>query len=209
MRAHDRTLISSLGFADRDKQDRRHDLACQYLSDHARVRYLAEMMIPEPSQSGGTNLGGEVLEDGTETTEFGRIHSVILESPISKGEGKYKTTVGFMDLLCNVVLVKWWEGKWRESPRDEYVQRKRTREVYGQFAIEVKIGEVGSGEILRQINLYREFNAPQQFVCATAYVLPQVDVDTLAKHRVRHVVLGKGFTDFCRESEVDGDSKTI
>jgi hypothetical protein len=32
MHAHDRTLIASLGFADPDKKNRRHTLACQYLA---------------------------------------------------------------------------------------------------------------------------------------------------------------------------------
>src|ERR1700690_2789619 len=30
--AHDRTLLASLGFADPDKKDQMHDLACEYLS---------------------------------------------------------------------------------------------------------------------------------------------------------------------------------
>ena len=43
---HDRTLLASLGFADPDKGDRRHTLACQYLSDPGRLIKVLEALHP-------------------------------------------------------------------------------------------------------------------------------------------------------------------
>jgi hypothetical protein len=106
MHSHDRTLISKLGFGDADKSDNRHDLACQYLTTEAAA----------------------VFDVKGKCTGY-------LEQPLNKGTGKYKTTIGFVD-VCGLVGT----GK-KERP----------------FVIEVKIKPVGVGDILRQVALYREY----------------------------------------------------
>ncbi len=45
MHAHDRTLISRLGFADPDKKEPLHDLACRYLALPVNARRLASMVF--------------------------------------------------------------------------------------------------------------------------------------------------------------------
>jgi hypothetical protein len=42
--SHDRTLIASLGFADPDKQDPMHDLACEYLSQPMQAEALVRLI---------------------------------------------------------------------------------------------------------------------------------------------------------------------
>lgn len=44
---HDRTLLASLGFQDPDRGERRHTLACQYLSDPERGAVLLKLARPE------------------------------------------------------------------------------------------------------------------------------------------------------------------
>lgn len=43
MYSHNRTLLASAGFADPDKKDPEHDLACRYLSDEfSALRFLPD-----------------------------------------------------------------------------------------------------------------------------------------------------------------------
>lgn len=47
MHSHDRTLLSKLGFADPDKKDGRHDLACQYLAQDEIALKLVDLVTRE------------------------------------------------------------------------------------------------------------------------------------------------------------------
>jgi hypothetical protein len=84
MHSHDRTLLSSLGFADVDKGNTRHDLACEYLCDYRRVHKL---------------FGFDAATDGSNT-------GATLERHISKGTGQYKSTIGFLDISGTTWLFK-------------------------------------------------------------------------------------------------------
>lgn len=114
MHSFDRTMLASLAFADPDKGDPRHDLACQYLA------------IPENQLTLGRRFSRERLYCHAEREEYlshleastdpehrpadwrafrlGLTRDELLggrpqlEYVINKGEGKYKTTVGFVDL---------------------------------------------------------------------------------------------------------------
>ena len=46
MHSHDRTLLASMGFADPDRRERRHTLACQYLAEPETALRLWERVIP-------------------------------------------------------------------------------------------------------------------------------------------------------------------
>lgn len=111
MHSHDRTLLASLGFADPDKKDARHDLACQYLALPDNHERLARMVAP--STRGGNRLISirDSLNESSKSgwldcewsvdrhEEIFTVASPTLECVISKGEGKYKTTVGFLDVV--------------------------------------------------------------------------------------------------------------
>lgn len=73
----DKTLLASLSFGDKDKKDRRHDLACQYLSQPEVALKIAE-----------------VFGKGDEPWKFDESS---LEIPLTKGQNQYKTFIGFLD----------------------------------------------------------------------------------------------------------------
>jgi len=66
---------------------------------------------------------------------------------------------------------------------------------------EVKIHPVTVGDMLRQINLYREYGKWRVVVIATAFDLTERDVETLRAGRVQHVKLGAGFEEFCQRMQ--------
>ncbi len=84
MHSHDRTLISSLGFADKDKKDTRHDLAIQYLMQPDKARAVAD----QATRGIRERLAFDQVEGHPEVR-------------LTKGEGKYETTIGFADLVIN------------------------------------------------------------------------------------------------------------
>lgn len=77
----DKTLLASLSFGDKDKKDRRHDLACQYLTQPEVALKIAE-----------------VFGKGDEPWKF--VESD-LEIPLTKGQNQYKTFIGFLDGALN------------------------------------------------------------------------------------------------------------
>lgn len=76
MYAHDRTLLASLGFADLDKRVDRHDLACRYLTRPGLLEKATGPVFPD-------------------VKFFGYEH----ERMLVKGEGKYQTVIGYIDLV--------------------------------------------------------------------------------------------------------------
>lgn len=111
--SHDRTLLASLGFLDPDKREPLHDLACEYLSEPAQATRMAR------------------LAGAPETEDVATVPT--LEAQIAKGEGQYRTTVGFLDLR-----IEW-----------------KTETAEGTVLVEVKIQPISIGDVLRQIALYR------------------------------------------------------
>ena len=50
MHSHNQTLLSKLGFADPDKNDPRHDLACQYLGQTKQILRLFQLAMQPVKQ---------------------------------------------------------------------------------------------------------------------------------------------------------------
>lgn len=90
--SHDRTLLAQLGFSDKDKKNPRHDLACRYLS---QKDVLPKLVKPH-------------LVEGCDLVTA----TVVPEHHITKGDGRYKTTIGFADLY----LTKMWVAKGTTGP---------------------------------------------------------------------------------------------
>lgn len=170
MHSHDRTLLKSLGFADPDKRNRRHDLAIQYLSRFKTAQALLPQITKSPVK---------VVT-----------YWISPEYHITKGEGKYKTTIGFADLVSTAELVQvveaparilcpeiesytwdyrngggreeweakknatWarWQAEWDAAPLERCAIAARASTLY-----EVKIGPTPIGDVLRQLQLYLEY----------------------------------------------------
>jgi hypothetical protein len=197
--SHDRTLIASLGFADPDKHDQMHDLACEFLAEPTQAERIVRFVEPQVDDRLSTEASVEVA--------------------ISKGEGQYRTTIGFID-----VQIEW------ERPEIES----------GLVVVEVKIGKTSIGDIVRQFNLYREYvggrerglpvvldrstfqarlramrttqasgqasgwipsirMAPTRWVLAHAFDLDAGQVDTLKRESVHPIRLGAGFSKWFEE----------
>jgi hypothetical protein len=219
MHSHDRTLVARLGFDDQDKKDHRHSLACTYLASEYAAPKLFELCFAKPHEwenvrcddlrPYNVHIRGidTVVQAGVETTKY--------EWPISKGEGQYRTTIGFIDLRltfrCQISRRsasrrptnghspysapsrthndQW--GEWNALP-DESLSEKRT------LCVEVKIGQVGADEILRQIGLYRQYlDDPQvRFVAATLFDIEQYELEQLSNANIMWVKLASGFEEY-------------
>jgi hypothetical protein len=166
--AHDRTMLANLGFADPDKQEPLHDLACRYLM--------------EPEQSGAILMSLGINSD---------VLYKYQEYTISKGEGQYRTTIGFMDVL------------FRCRPWDSNVEMGAFLPWY--VSVEVKIQPIETSAILRQLNLYMDyFGEPKctKWVVVTDFDMSQSSVNMLKQHRIHTVRLGKKFREWAQSADV-------
>ena len=216
MHAQNRTMLAKLGFADPDKQDPQHDLVCQYLSLPENVQKLAHLLELDRGDETYTHrYDGETLEETGVRHRRVAGHGVTFERPISKGEDRYKTTIGFVDLLITFDLRTYcrerrerrrermscsW-GPWK--PRDNSEERRRVN-----VGVEVKVSRVQVGEVLRQLQLYRAFtdsstpyrapgwNDISNWVVATTYALSAAEANAIRNERILHVRLGDGFRQF-------------
>lgn len=184
-RATDRTLIASLGFADPDRQTLKHSLACQYLTQHKTSEAVWRAIRPELFKA-----IEEELFPGLPTIEGQRqwhhVNGTDTEVQIVKGEGKYATTIGFLDAVIDggisTSAQESWDKTDKRPPTNEerafgeaYVARIKNPSIvlppeppkrvplfewkdrYQRIAIEVKTTECDVSEIARQIELYSQY----------------------------------------------------
>jgi hypothetical protein len=302
MHSHDRTqLTQKLGFRDPDKKNKRHDLACQYLTNPETIESLAGYFLPyitKPIEVRGddsyhcakvddkilysslsynncknylhglTKVGditaktfsGEIAEpdrtieyynnlclkkyfskDGTEI-EISKLklsYEEIIECnvskpsnlkakselPLNKGQGKYKTTLGFLDA---VLSFSWSERRvgnitYNHPSLDTSALLKSVdyeKSLSGVLFVEVKISPVGVGDILRQIAFYKEYiplgsegHSDQywnylsrlksnfvRWVVVTDFDLSKEDKKQLQQHHISHFKLGPKFEEFVEKA---------
>jgi hypothetical protein len=144
------------------------------------------------------------------------IDRTILEQPIHKGDGQYRTTIGFIDVVVTYSFFEHRSGSylrhaykpdtylrtatppdpvpasWQSLPPSSLAHRRA-------MMIEVKITLTSLGQLLRQIKLYREYAdlaavAPHgDWVVATRAPLMADDVAALAREGITHVRLRPRF----------------
>jgi hypothetical protein len=205
MHSHDRTMLSSLGFADPDKRDPRHDLACQYLATPDVARQVVDVLV-KPSLSARTKNVDQPRLRGRVVYEFGDLYRPRFEEPLVKGEGQYRTVIGFLDVILPYSWTFRQEGEMRafEGHPWEPLEDSAIGST-SAVILEAKVNPVGVGDIVRQINLYREFRKnpsssigiPYHWCVATAFDLSASDVSMLRESRVRHIRLGDAFEEWC------------
>lgn len=261
MRSHERTLLSSLGFADKDKASPLHDLACQFLAEpeqHALI--LASVVKRHPewlradadpcavakertiykdlADKNGRMVQRDFQASGSVTSLAVPVTPARTEVPISKGEGQYKTTIGFIDVVlpfyvhydfhgggrekysneCHDVM---WSGRGRceASGRscDEWCSRCRERHRIlseqpltlherlsssGKIHIEAKIERCSVGDLIRQVNLYRQYEGlgncsrwtfQSEWLAALAFDITETDAAALRSANIHGIRLGARF----------------
>ncbi len=207
MHAKDRTLLASLSFADPDKKNVRHDLACQYVAQPKVADKLVKMFVKQETTPFGQYGAGILVEPGekaflsdrrtwrftqTSSAEIAKAQSAALEVPISKGDGQYRTTIGFVDAHIPFTVVRLTKEEhlleWRmlrDPPAHGHVApynaalvgnqisdpagptpSERVDSFLGDLFVEVKIAKESLGNMLRQINMYNEY---RPFLCGRVH----------------------------------------
>lgn len=219
MHSHDRTLLHRLGFADPDKGDGRHDLACVFFTQETNALKLAKAIIEKTESTDQDRYwerNGRWVER-RQSQRRKRVTSLLraaTECPLSKGGGQYKTTIGFIDVGLEFATTG--EEQWQErvtlrenrsvspdllneSEWRPWEQRQATWTSSSTLYVEVKIQPVPAGQIVRQVNLYREY-CRGKFVVATAFPLQGYEVKQLCLANISHVMLGDSFEAFVAEN---------
>jgi hypothetical protein len=175
----DKTLLASLSFGDKDKKDRRHDLACQYLIQ-SEVAMKIVTAFRDPNLPGELTISKEVTFTGGS-----------LEIPLTKGHNQYKTFIGFIDGSLSFESVESEYYSWSKS------YHKRDYRIF----FEVKINPETAGNVLRQLNLYREFMDSSVQLLVTAYDVSPLDQALFKENGIVCVRLGEAFDEFVRAQE--------
>jgi hypothetical protein len=235
MHSHDRTLLAKLAFADPDKAIPTHDFACQYLTTPTVAAAVIESAFPgingyfrsfdRPIDEDQRDKRGPTpVITGRRRfnrAKMIRFESAAREQPISKGEGQYKTTIGFLDMI---VVARCWEVdtgyrdmiRRHDLPRmaaSHWLSDHRYYTEYGDswfkdshsypcsIAVEVKIHPVPTGDLLRQINLYREYIKADRWVAVLDYDIAPSDLQDLRNEKVLHFRLSDRFGTWVAEQE--------
>jgi hypothetical protein len=205
MHAHERTLLARLGFADPDRRDPLHDIACRYLAMPEVSLRVAKLLDLEYSNRTHCFRPDYVYEMKSETSRYLKEVRSVFEYEIDKGVGQYRTTIGFIDLLYRVELVLSFNNVqkrrcYSQSSPQPWEPHNDFVEPDGEIAaIEVKSTEVPVSDVIRQINLYRSYSNIGRWILATTYPLNQSQFDCLANARILHIHLGQRFQDFAKE----------
>lgn len=195
MHSKDRTLLAQMGFADPDRKETRHELAIQYL-----VRPdVAEAMTTLLNRGSAARINF-MMYDGNEgdlvsETQFSHLLRVSTEVHIGKGEGKFRNTVGFLDIEYDVAVRKANE---RNDDGKHPFKYTSFRQV-----VEVKINPVPTSDLIRQINLYREYHSAFRWVAALAYSISEEDAQLLKMSNIRHIRIGDKFTQYVQARKTD------
>ncbi len=197
MHTHNKTYLASLGFGDRDKQNPLHDLAGQYLGEQMVGEHLMRVFNPYPKRQEWEEANpvcGSVVHQISEC----RYQGALLEQPLVKGTGQYRTYVGFLD-----VLLMW---VWKESVTPRVPCERHSvfpGRCFFSVWVEVKINPVPLGDVLRQITLYKTFLEESNYkeangwALVTYYDLSTYDVELLKEKGIKHIRLGTDFDHYC------------
>nr|BDD44595.1 hypothetical protein 2 [Flavobacteriaceae bacterium] len=214
------TLLSHLGFADPDKRESEHDLACQYLIDNALSLYDALFPIDidcnRPFACRTCDTSHIVCGQVCRTTDIVRANQEVL---VTHGNYRYRRTIGFLDAVICLSVGHFIEGcrcRLPLPPVDKGIELRQPRDLaktdcrgrphengewhiysgQSSIAIEVKVRPVRIGDILRQLNLYRGYYLADHWVVATCYSMSERDRAALQQQDILHVRLGERFQEW-------------
>jgi hypothetical protein len=203
MHGHERTLLARFGFADPDRRDALHDLACRYLTSEPAIRRLVERLGIESHRNSDAFEYASGVEQKCDTTCAVASFATNLERAISKGFGNYRTTIGFIDVALRLEIEERFTNVMRRRIRgyganesswnsvDDFNERSSR-----EYGIEVKATPISLGDLIRQMNLYREYSTIRKWIVATTYPLTRADIECLQNEKLQHVYLGSHFQAF-------------
>lgn len=185
MHSHDRTMLAKFGFADPDHNNSKHDLACLYLCQEITIKKILPYLYRKNNKvkSVGSNPD---LDIGDEP---------ITEYHITKGEGQYKTTIGFIDVFLQAYATS------KDSCKDRNCCSYECHHIYDfNIGLEVKINPVPVGDILRQIAFYKTYATNiEEWAVVTSYPLSSFDSQSLKNQGIFHFRLGDSFEKWLSE----------
>lgn len=176
--ANDRTLLASLGFADKDRTLGRHTLACEWAASKGGANAILSAASADPAIGQDDGFLPEAVRkwwgDGGRT-----------EVHITKGDGQYKTTIGFADVVLNTCFEL--DGN---PPYMSYGKK---------VGVEVKITPIDTASIVRQIALYRCYGQSlrESWVLLVDWELTELEVISLRREKIVPLRLGRSFEEFC------------
>lgn len=138
-----------------------------------------------------------------------------LERPISKGTGQYKVTIGFLDVYITGLWAYTYDAldidtqhyhmppniddpNYRASFNSILAIQKGQKQSrwIANVGIEVKIQRRPLTDVIRQINLYREYCPSTTWALSAPWDLTAGDLETLANANVHFLPLGAKFQAF-------------
>lgn len=216
--SHEQSLLARLGFADPDRKDKRHTLACQYLCEPEVARRVIRAVgittpsepVPEPKSvvvdfSGRSLYDKDKYEAGkpelSKSTEW---ISKVRTGVEMKVEGSRGFLIGFVDVFIEVHKTKWTreleklpegrgESQYWTGNKWWYYPRAS---IAHRFIIEVKATPVDVADAIKQLKMY-SVAEPTHTVLATCYPMTQADKGTLNSSGIYHIYLGDGFKAYC------------
>ena len=206
MYAHERTMLAKLGFADPDRREPLHQLACQYLATPEAI----DRLIPHFGLEHGPVPQEYQCSDSESFSELCRTVAsckASLEHEIAKGCDQYRTTIGFADLVLILSVEDKsfnirrrsrtkWGGRDGWLWTDWHIGNDHIRSSVERCGIEVKITPTATGDVIRQVKLYRSYSRINDWTVVTAYDLSASDIASLQNENIRHLRLGKRFDEY-------------
>ena len=68
--------------------------------------------------------------------------------------------------------------------------------MWARYGLEVKITPTPTGDVIRQVKLYRSYSGIRNWIVATAYGLVSQDVALLGNENIGHIRLGERFREY-------------
>lgn len=195
--AHESTQVKRFGVDDEDRKTSRHDLACQYLSEPKKAVTPFAPMIKSHC---------ELMYKGREKSRCPVIKAKRAQTEycLTKGEGKYLSTIGFLDVLFTLnAVVNYYYKKDVPADGENWPEPAHSEMLPVSLAIEVKASKSSISEAIRQIELYRQFYPEKPvahcfWVLVTLFPITASERDLLGTAQIWHAQLGDDFEEFCK-----------
>ena len=211
--SHNKTLIAQLGFADPDRRDSKHFLACQYLATpKASLRLMETLGVSNRHpQSRVLCVEHEYRigrgKDGVTTAGFADIvivhencHNVRKESTLVGSSGKLNLRPGervissfpSIDLrIARTYIIEVAPG----------VDTKQTSVTESTVLVEVKANPVSIDDLIRQMKFYQFHLEAAKVVVVTLFPIKTTDAATMLNEGINPYYLGEDFAMWCAESD--------